>query len=164
MTEEERWNKVRQIVREECERISQQIVEVIEKHKKKPRIDFKNGRFTGLGELELEALQAAYPAVEVGKQLKEMAAWILLNPDDAPKSNYGAFVNRWLSKHQNQHSLRSIPTQVERKPFYKMCGYCDKRSIGSVNGIEYCNEHSLDAMDQKPRRMLGVVAKPVAGS
>ncbi len=33
----------------------------------------------------------------------------------------------------------------------KTCGYCPKPSVGSVNGIEHCDAHSLAAMDQKPR-------------
>ncbi len=31
------------------------------------------------------------------------------------------------------------------------CAYCQKPSIGNVGGIEHCDAHSLDAMDQKPR-------------
>lgn len=33
----------------------------------------------------------------------------------------------------------------------KFCAYCPKPSIGNVGGIEHCDGHSLDAMDQKPR-------------
>lgn len=33
----------------------------------------------------------------------------------------------------------------------KLCAYCPKPSVGNVGGIEHCDRHSLDAMDQKPR-------------
>jgi ribosomal protein L37AE/L43A len=64
-----------------------------------------------------------------------------------------------------------------RSPQGKVCAYCGKNSVGSVGGIWHCDDHWQDAMDgrktkvvalgadgdMKPRRMLGVVAKPVAG-
>src|SRR5690349_14654255 len=106
---EDKWEKVRQIVREECERIEQRIVITLQKQAKS-KVGFKNGQFTGLGEIELAALQAAYPAVEVQKQLKEAAAWICMNPGEAPVSNYGKFLNTWLGRHQNRASIHAIPT------------------------------------------------------
>lgn len=33
----------------------------------------------------------------------------------------------------------------------KNCAYCPKPSIGDIGGIEHCEGHTLDAMDQKPR-------------
>lgn len=157
---EDRWAKleeiVRRVVREELSTASPQ---------KKKRIDFKNGRFVGLGEIELAALKAAYPAVDVDAQIKEMAAWIITNPDDAPSSNYGAFVNTWLRKHQNQHSLRSVPTKQQPPEIKRrLCAYCSENASGSVNGINHCRAHYNDAYEERPRRMLGVVAKPVSGS
>jgi hypothetical protein len=153
---EDRWAKleeiVRRVVREEIAQLG-----------KKPKIRLVNGRWEGVTGDVLETLKDAYPAVDVGKQLKEMAAWILMNPVDAPKTNYSAFIQRWLSKHQNAASLRSIPTNRPTETKVTLCGYCGRSSTGSVNGIPYCNDHSHDAMDMKPRRMLGVVAKPVAG-
>lgn len=155
---EDRWAKleeiVRRVVREELSTISPQ---------KKKKVEFKNGRFVGLGEIELAALKAAYPAVDVDKQLKEMAAWIVTNPDDAPASNYGAFINTWLRKHQNQHSLRSVPTHREEIK-RRACAYCSADSTGSVNGIQHCRAHYQDAYEERPRRMLGVVPKPVSGA
>jgi hypothetical protein len=62
------------------------------------------------------------------------------------------------------------------EPAGKICDYCSAVSTGQVNGRRACEEHwqmamdnvsplkpRMDAMDQKPRMMLGVVAKPVAG-
>jgi hypothetical protein len=162
MGEEERWAKVRQIVREECERIRDDIVATLQKHTKS-KIGFKNGFFTGLGEIEMAALEATYPAVDVKKEIREAATWIVMNPGDAPKSNYGAFVNRWLSRHQNQHSLRSIPTRDELPKPKRACAYCQADATGSVGPIPCCAAHTRDAMEGKPRRMLGVVPKSVAG-
>lgn len=33
----------------------------------------------------------------------------------------------------------------------KFCAYCPKPSTGTANGIDRCDDHSLDALDQKPR-------------
>jgi hypothetical protein len=59
------------------------------------------------------------------------------------------------------------------EPAGKLCDYCTKVSSGNVNGRRACDEHWSLAMDNVspiaklaeslPRRMLGVVAKPVAG-
>ena len=161
MGEEERWAKVRAIVREECERIRDEIVATLQKNSKS-KIGFKNGFFTGLGEIEMAALEATYPAVDVKKEIRDAATWIVMNPGDAPKSNYGAFLNKWLTRHQNQHSLRSIPAREE--PIKKKaCSYCSADATGSVGPILCCAAHTRDAMEGKPRRMLGVVPKAVAG-
>ena len=36
-------------------------------------------------------------------------------------------------------------------PRLRVCAYCPKPSAGSVNGLEHCDAHVLDAMDSKPR-------------
>lgn len=46
---------------------------------------------------------------------------------------------------QAQMAARHGGAPVPRKS--KTCAYCPKPSIGSVSGREYCNDHSLDAMD-----------------
>lgn len=160
---DDKWERVRQIVREECERIELRIVGSLAKQVKS-KVGFKNGQFTGIGEIELAALQAAYPAVDVPKQIKEAAAWICLNPGEAPASNYGKFINAWFGKHQNRASLHAIgaPRPAEHKQ--KHCEYCPRIATGSVGGLWHCPEHINDAMDRRPRaHMLGVVPKPVAG-
>jgi len=159
VADEDRWAKLEEIVR----RVVKEELSTWNPQKKK-KVEFKNGKWLGLGEIEMEALRAAYPAVSVDAELKNMAAWLLMNPSDAPTSNYGAFINTWLRKHQNQHSLRSIPTKQEEIERRKLCAYCDQAATGSVGGTYACRAHTTDAMDGKPpRRMLGVVAKPVAG-
>ena|SRR5690349_20874223 len=158
---EDRWARleeiVRRVVREELSTWNPQ---------KKKKVEFKNGRFIGLGDVELEALRVAYPAVDVAKELKEMAAWIIMNPDDAPSSNYGAFINTWLRKHQNQHSLHAVPARRDEPALIKRraCAYCSADARGSVNGINHCQAHYQDAYEGKQRRMLGVIPKPVAGN
>jgi hypothetical protein len=160
--DEDRWTKVREIVREECERIEKRILDVLQKNVK-TKIGFKNGFFTGLGEIEMAALEATYPAVSVKQEIRNAATWIVMNPTDAPRSNYGAFLNTWLRKGQNQHSLRSVPSHREEVKPKKACSYCSADATGTTSGILHCRDHTHDAMDGKPRRMLNVVAAPVAG-
>lgn len=166
MADVDKWERLRLIVEQAVEntvrRVVREEVALLVKPAKS-KVGFKNGQWTGIGEIELAALEAAYPAVNVGVQLKEAAAWCLMHPNDAPRSNFGAFLNTWLKKHQDRHALRSIPMN---KPEVKQrhCSYCPKVSTGAPNNIPACDEHFTDAMDQKPRgHMWGVQAKPVAG-
>jgi hypothetical protein len=145
---EDRWARLEEIVR----RVVREELSTWSPQKNKTKIGFVNGRFTGLGEQELSALRDAFPAVDLQKELREMTAWILMNPTVSPRSNYSQFIHRWLGKHQAQASIRSIPTRsdVESDWRKKNCRYCARLCVGIVNGIPYCSAHSLDAMDQKP--------------
>lgn len=165
MTEEERWEKVRLIVREECERISQQILEVIEKHKKRPPLKIVNGQLTGITPELKQSWGYAYGAVDMDSEIRRAVAWILSNPQAAPK-NIERFLNNWFTKCQDRAALKAIPTSRAEVATIKRraCAYCSDDSIGSVSGINHCRAHYQDAYEERPRRMLGVVAKPVAGA
>lgn len=157
MSDEDRWTKlehvIRRVLREELAQIG-----------KKPKIDLVAGKWVGINEEQREAWLAAYGAVDLDSELRRAAAWCVSNPTMAPKSNYGRFLNTWLTRQQNQASLRSIPTERPTETKAKLCAYCANASEGVVNGIQYCGLHSKDAMDMRPRKMLGVVPRPVAGN
>jgi hypothetical protein len=164
MTEEERWSKVRQIVREENEALLAKILAHVGKTKGK--LELVNGRWVGVTEDQMNAWREAFAAVDVDLELKKMAAWIVSNPLMAPKSQIGRFVNSWLTKAQNSASLRSIPTERAAPSVIKMklCAYCEKIASGQVGGIWACDPHWDKAMNRDPiPHMRGVVAKPVAG-
>lgn len=160
MTEEERWLKVEEIVR-------RVIKEEIAQLGKKPKIDLVNGRWVGVNEETMNAWGAAYAALDLKAELARAAAWILSNPNLAPKNQFGRFLNTWFTRSQNQASLRSIPTSKPQGPAMKLCAYCDVAVVasGQVSGIWACDAHWRKALDHDPvPRMRGVVAKPVAGS
>lgn len=164
MTEEERWARVRMIVREECERISEQILEVIEKNKKRAPLRIVNGQITGITPDLMQSWKFAYGSVDLDSEIRRAAAWILSNPQAAPK-NVERFLNNWFTKVQDRAALRSIPTKQEvAETKRRACAYCSADSTGSVNGIQHCRAHYNDAYEERPRRMLGVVHKPVAGN
>lgn len=158
MADEDRWTKleevVRRVVREEIAQLG-----------KKPKIDFVNGRWVGITPDQLSAWRDAYGSVDIDAELKKAAAWIVSNPHLAPAKQVGRFLNTWLSRTQNTLSIRSIPTRSEMVEAKKLCSYCSKVGTSSPNRIWACDDHTLDAMDQKPVPMFksGVVAKPVAG-
>lgn len=160
MAEEDRWERLKGVVEEVVRRV---IKEELAGLGKKPKIELVNGKWIGITEEQREAWGAAYGALDLDAELKRAAAWCVSNPHMAPKSQIGRFLNTWLAKGQNQASLRSIPVERPTEVKTRLCGYCGRGSVGTVNGIPHCDEHSTDAMDMKPRRMLGVVAKPVAG-
>lgn len=162
---EDKWERLEEIVERVCRRVMKEEITALQKQPKS-KVGFKNGQFIGLGEIELAALAAANPAVDVKQQIKDAAAWICMNPGDAPVSNYGRFLNAWLKRTQDRASIRAIPS-APRPAEHKMkhCEYCPKVATGSVGGLWHCQEHIHDAMDRKPRaHMLGIVAKPVAGA
>ncbi len=161
---DDKWEKVRQIVREECERIEQRIVSTLQKNAKS-QIKFSGGKWVGISESEMTAWTAGNPAVDVPGELLRAASWIASNPNLAPKSQFGRFIGTWLSRTQNQRSLHAIPTSRPAEHKQKHCAYCELVASGSVNGIWHCSNHMHDAMDRKPRgHMWGVPAKPVAGA
>ena len=55
MGDEDRWAKVREIVREECERIESRILTVLERHGQKPKLGFLNGQWIGITNEQREA-------------------------------------------------------------------------------------------------------------
>jgi hypothetical protein len=165
MTEEERWSKVRQIVREENEALLAEIAKIVGSKNKKT-IEFVNGRWVGVTEDQMQAWKEAYGAVDIDAELKKMAAWMVSNPHLAPAKQVGRFVNSWLAKSQNSASLRSIPLEPRKTETpKKLCVYCTSIAAGQVGGIWACDPHWQKAMDRDPiPRMRGVEAKQVAGS
>ena len=156
MTEQDRWEKleeiVRRVVREEIAALG-----------KKPKINLVNGKWTGITQDTLEAWQAAYPGVDIEAEVRKAAAWCLSNPTSAPTSQYGRYLNSWLGRQQNQVSLRSIPTARQLQSPPNLCEYCMREATGAVSGRRHCRDHMQDAMDGPPRKMHGVVPKAVAG-
>ena len=166
MGDEDRWNKVREIVREECEKIERNILAVLAKHGQKQKLGFSNGQWIGVTADQLSAWKAAYGSVDIQDELNKMAAWIVSNPHLAPKSNLARFANTWLSRCQDRSAIRSIPSRSEPVAPRKLCSYCDKLATGSPNKTWACDEHFTNAMHHEPVPMFksGVTAKPVSGS
>jgi hypothetical protein len=140
MGEEERWRKVEEIVR----RVVSEELDA-RGMKSKTKLSFSHGRWIGVTEEQLEAWKHAYPGIDVQTQLKLAAAWIVSNPNLAPKSNYARFMNTWLSRQQHQVSIHAIPSM--RSIATKTCRYCERPASGSVNGYDHCSTHMQDAMD-----------------
>jgi hypothetical protein len=156
MGEEDRWAKLEEIVR----RVVREEVQALGK---KGTISFKNGRWE-ISDTDMRLFREAYPSVDIDKELREAAVWIVTHPVEAPKSKYGAFLATWFKKHQNVASIRAVSRPEPKPALPNLCEYCLSPASGSVNGIRYCREHANDAMDMKPRgRMPGVQAKAVAG-
>lgn len=153
---EEKWAKLEEIVRRV---VREEVASLV---KTKTQIDFKNGRWV-IGSQEMQMFREAYPAVDIEKELKEAAIWIVTHPSEAPKSKWGAFLNTWFKRHQFQTSLAAIPRKTEINK--KLCAYCESVASGQVGGIWACDTHWDKAMSRDPvPRMRGVDAKPVAGA
>ena len=163
----DKWLKleetVRKVLREELDRLENKIEEATQK--KTPRVGFADGKFTGLTDVHWKAFKEAYPALDLDDEIRRCAAYVVNNPQRAPKSQYGRFLNAWLARSQDRIAIRSIPAKPEVKEIHRRaCAYCSLDAVGTVNAINHCRGHYEDAYYEKPRRMLGVVPKPVAGN
>lgn len=142
---EDKWERLRQIIREEVGNLLDE-----RELKKKTPIRFENGLWTGITKEQSASWEAAYGSCNIQEELKKAAAWLLSNPNRAPKDK-ARFLNAWFSRQQDRSAIRSIPTRNEQvQDTKKFCAYCQKPTVGSVNGIWHCAAHSYDAMDQKP--------------
>lgn len=142
---EDRWAKLEEIVR----RVVREELSTIQG--KRPKLKFEAGKWIGMTSEQLEVWKAAYPAVNVEEQIRLAAAWIVSNPNDAPRSNFSRFLNAWLERHQNRAAIRSIPTDKKLLSTGEIltCSYCDQRATGTVGGMRHCRAHLHDAMDGK---------------
>jgi hypothetical protein len=125
-------------------------------------------------EAEIEALRSKQRAGRSqGSRLPQgwrpsepLTAWMRRKrPDLNVEETVEKFVDHWAAqpgrhgvKLDWEATFRNWVRNEKRDPLpapapsgSKLCGYCDKRSVGKVNNIEYCSDHSLDAMDQKPQ-------------
>src|SRR5690348_11011288 len=130
---EDKWEKLREIVREETRLVVREEIAALSK---KPKIDLIGGKWIGITEEQLEGWRAAYGAVDLDAELKKAAAWCLSNPTLAPQKNKGRFLNTWLTRCQDRASLKAIPTlRAVEPPKLKLCSYCEKVGLGNMDGI-----------------------------
>lgn len=157
MGEEERWMKLEEIVR-------RVVREELAGLKKKPELKLVNGQITGITADLMSSWEAAYGSVDIPSEIRRAAAWLMSNPQGAPK-NITRFLNNWFTKIQDRAAIKAIPSSRERQEIHRRaCAYCSADATGSVSGINHCRAHYQDAYEERPRRMLGVVPKPVAGA
>lgn len=66
-----------------------------------PKITFgDNGEWTGISDGIWRAWNAAYPALNLDRELAKAAAWLLANPKNK-KSNYARFLTNWFGRAQD---------------------------------------------------------------
>ena len=70
--------------------------------------------FQNVTDSHLVRWRGAFPAVDVDQQLKKMDSWLIDNPKKAHKSNWSAFMNRWLSREQDRGG--NLPSNKVQKP------------------------------------------------
>lgn len=62
---------------------------------------FESSSWQNIKEKDMELWVKAYPACDIEHELLAMADWLESNPEKK-KSNYRAFISRWLKKQQDQ--------------------------------------------------------------
>jgi len=91
-----------------------------DKNPSKPTVkiffDFDSNCWNGIEEKDMDLWKETYPAVDIEHELLEMADWLISNPAKR-KSNYRAFISRWLSKEQDrggsQRGIRNKPSAID---------------------------------------------------
>jgi len=63
--------------------------------------DFESSKWKNITEKDMAFWAEAYPACDIKHELLAMADWLESNPEKK-KSNYRAFISRWLKKQQDQ--------------------------------------------------------------
>jgi len=63
--------------------------------------DFESSTWKNIKEKDMKLWTKAYPVCNINHELLAMADWLESNPEKK-KSNYRAFISRWLKKQQNQ--------------------------------------------------------------
>jgi len=79
---------------------------------------FESSTWKNIKEKDMELWVKAYPACDIKHELLAMADWLESNPEKK-KSNYRAFISRWLKKQQDQggsdKSKKSYKTRQEQE-------------------------------------------------
>jgi hypothetical protein len=65
-------------------------------------LDFEAGMWRGITQEYIGELQDCYPACDIMLQLKAMKGWCFAVGAKGHKSNWKAFIARWLSKEQDK--------------------------------------------------------------
>ena len=58
--------------------------------------------FSGITDKDRREWAAAFPACDLDRQLAAAHVWLVANPEKAKKSNWPAFITRWLTKSQDR--------------------------------------------------------------
>jgi len=71
------------------------------------RLDVAAGHFIGITDKDRETWAKAYPAVNLELEFAKMVSWSLANPT-LRKSNYPAFITRWLTRAQDRGGSNGV--------------------------------------------------------
>ena len=70
--------------------------------------DWDTARFTGILPEQITKWQEVYDNIDVKRTIQEIETWVMSNPNNA-KSNWGRFINTWLSTNSKRSPRRVIP-------------------------------------------------------
>ncbi|MFO0947707.1 MAG: hypothetical protein U1D30_17585 [Planctomycetota bacterium] len=70
------------------------------------QLDSANRRWLGITEVDLAAWREAYPAVDIGTEIKRAIEWCIANGAKGRKSNYAKFITNWLGRQQDAGGSR----------------------------------------------------------
>lgn len=101
--------------RKKEERMNKENTNISSEGKKLPSkativFSFENRKFENILPIDLAGWQSAYPGVEIASELLKMEQWILGNSTRSPKTQYRAFITRWLTKAQNDLAFKASKT------------------------------------------------------
>jgi len=84
--------------------------------------------FINLSKNILEKWGAAYPAIDINRELQKAAAWVESNPKNK-KSNWERFLNSWLSRAQDKAPPIKEPLGIPPVSTYVTCKDCRREVL-----------------------------------
>lgn len=107
-----------------------------------------NAGFKGITEADQENWKSAYPAVDIRRAFAAMHAWLIANPAKAKKSNWQAFITRWLQREQDRGG------DAKSNPVNRAISHEERRNAQSL-----ADQKARDAYDYRwredARKMMG---------
>jgi len=85
------------------------------------KFNYEDGQFEGITTGKTTKWAAAFPAVNIGLNLKQAALWALDNPTKR-KSNWGRFLTNWLKRNQERGGSGNSRKQKLFPIIGKNCG------------------------------------------
>lgn len=90
------------VTQAEAEAEAEETTDIAQTKKSEPKYDRDLMGFHGITDEDRKAWAEAYPACDVGAELRKMVEWCKANPKKAHKSNWRKFIVNWLSRSQDR--------------------------------------------------------------
>ena len=118
-----------------------------EKRKEEIYFDFKERKYFNIRDEDMSGWKDAYPACDIGTELKKMREWLLANPEKK-KKNYRRFIVNWLIRTQERGGT---PKQQIQWKGENTVGQSQQRPTKEQEEFYRAREKKLDELNERYR-------------